>query len=208
MYTCRIHELSHIPNHTIHLDPVNHTPRNRGQFSLLMPETIFTSHFRGNAAFLAFCVRRRAYFPRLFVFHTFIIYNTDMKGYIENIERLARENEDFRRVLYTAEHSQLVLMCLKPNEEIGEEIHQLDQFIRCESGKGKAVLDGTPYDIEDGAAVVIPSGAKHNIINTSPDKPMKLYTLYAPPNHRDGTVHHTKAEAEANEEHFDGNTTK
>jgi len=131
-----------------------------------------------------------------------------MKGYVANIEKLSLENENFRQVLYTAKNSQLVVMSLKPQEEIGEEIHQLDQFIRCESGQGKAILDGVEHDISDGFAVVVPAGAKHNIINTSEDKSLKLYTLYSPPNHRDGVIHKTKAEAEANEEHFDGKTTE
>ena len=116
-----------------------------------------------------------------------------MKGYVENIEKLSLENENFRRVLYTAKSSQLVVMSLQPGEDIGEEVHNLDQFIRCESGEGK---------------VVVPAGARHNIINTSPDKKLKLYTLYSPPNHRDGVVHETKARAEADEEHFDGRTSE
>lgn len=131
-----------------------------------------------------------------------------MKGYVINIEKTSLENENFRKVLYTAKNSQLVVMSLKPNEDIGEEIHQLDQFIRCESGEGKAILDGVEYAITDGFIVVVPAGAKHNIVNTSAEKPLKLYTLYSPPNHRDGTIHRTKEEAEANEEHFDGKTTE
>ena len=131
-----------------------------------------------------------------------------MKGYVENIESLAKANENFRKVLYTAKNSQLVLMSLKPGEDIGEEIHQLDQFLRVEEGSGKTVLDGVEHEIADGSAIVVPAGTKHNIINTSADKPMKLYTLYSPPNHRDGIVHVTKAEAEQGEEHFDGKTTE
>lgn len=131
-----------------------------------------------------------------------------MKGYAANIEKLTLENENFREVLYTAKNSQLVLMSLKPGEDIGEEIHQLDQFFRCESGQGKAILDGIEHVISDGFVVVVPAGAKHNIINTSTDKPLKLYTLYSPPNHRDGVIHKTKAEAEADEEYFDGKTTE
>ena len=131
-----------------------------------------------------------------------------MKGYIENIENLAKENNNFRKVLYTAKHSQLVVMSLNVGEDIGEEIHQLDQFLRVESGVGKAVLDGISHDISDGSAIVVPAGTKHNIINTGNVK-MKLYTLYSPPNHLDGTVHKTKADAEADEgEHFDGKTTE
>jgi|SRR3989344_1859846 len=132
-----------------------------------------------------------------------------MKGYITNIEKLSLENENFREVLYTAKNSQLVLMSLKPNEEIGAEVHQLDQFIRCEQGTGKAILDGIEHDISDGFVVVVPAGTNHNIINTSSDKPLKLYTLYSPPNHKDGVIHTTKEQAEADEkEHFDGKTTE
>jgi mannose-6-phosphate isomerase-like protein (cupin superfamily) len=131
-----------------------------------------------------------------------------MKGYIANIEKLSLENENFRRVLYTAKNSQLVVMSLKPNEDIGEEVHRLDQFIRCEAGQGKAVLDGVEHVISDGFVVVVPAGTRHNIINVSGDKPLKLYTLYSPPNHRDGVIHKTKAEAETDEENFDGKTTE
>jgi mannose-6-phosphate isomerase-like protein (cupin superfamily) len=129
-------------------------------------------------------------------------------GYIENIEKTTKENTNFRKVLYTAKHSQLVVMSLRPGEEIGEEVHNLDQFIRVEEGQGKAILNGTEYLLEDGFAVVIPEGTSHNIINTSPDKEMKLYTIYSPPNHRDKVVHTTKEEAEADSEHFDGKTTE
>ena len=132
-----------------------------------------------------------------------------MKGYVENIEKLSLENDYFRKVLYTAKNSQLVIMSLKPGEDIGEEIHHLDQFLRCESGSGKAILNDIPHEISDGSAIVVPAGTKHNIINTSSDKPMKLYTVYSPPNHLDGTIHKTKADAEADEgEHFDGKTTE
>lgn len=132
-----------------------------------------------------------------------------MKGYITNIEKDSLENENFRKVLYTARNSQLVLMSLRPGEEIGEEVHQLDQFIRCESGEAKAILDGVENTLTDGFIVLVPAGTRHNIINTSKDKPLKLYTLYAPPNHKDGTLHATKADAEADEkEHFDGKTTE
>jgi len=130
------------------------------------------------------------------------------KGYVINIEEATKENDNFRRVLYTAKHSQLVLMNLKPGEEIGEEVHDnLDQFFRFEEGKGKVVIEGEEFQIEDGFAVVIPAGTKHNIINTSSDMPLKLYTIYSPPNHRDGTIHKTKEEAESSEEHFDGLTS-
>ncbi|MDP2648330.1 MAG: cupin domain-containing protein [Patescibacteria group bacterium] len=131
-----------------------------------------------------------------------------MKGFVINIERESLKNADFRRVLYTAKHSQLVVMSLQPQEDIGEEVHKLDQFIRCEAGEGKAILDGVEHDIRDGYAVVVPAGARHNFVNTSEDKPMKLYTIYSPPEHRDGVVHTTKSDAEADEEEFDGNTTE
>lgn len=130
-----------------------------------------------------------------------------MKGYVENIERLSLENEYFRHVLYTDQNVQLVVMALKPGEDIGEEMHQLDQFIRVEKGTGKAFLDGVEHAINDGCAIIIPKGVRHNIINSGA-LPMKLYTLYAPPNHKDGTIHKTKAEAEAHEEHFDGKTSE
>ena len=130
-----------------------------------------------------------------------------MKGYVQDIEAIATRNEDFRKVLYTAQHCQLVVMALKPNEEIGAEVHKLDQFFRVEQGTGAAVLDGVRTPLQAGYAVVVPAGAKHNIINTGTE-PLKLYTLYAPPNHRDGVIHHTRAEAEADTEHFDGKTSE
>ena len=130
-----------------------------------------------------------------------------MKGFVRNIEALAIENADFRQVLYTAKSCQLVVMALKPGEEIGAEVHKLDQFFRVEEGTGEAVLDGVRTSIQAGFAVLVPAGTKHNIVNTG-DAPLKLYTLYAPPNHRDGVVHHTRAEAEADHEHFDGKTSE
>lgn len=130
-----------------------------------------------------------------------------MKGYVQDIEAIATRNEDFRKVLYTAQHCQLVVMALKPNEEIGAEVHKLDQFFRVEQGTGEAVLDGVRTPLQAGYAVIVPAGAKHNIINTGTE-PLKLYTLYAPPNHRDGVVHHTRADAEADTEHFDGKTSE
>lgn len=130
-----------------------------------------------------------------------------MKGFVEDIERIAVENEEFRRVLYTANHCQLVVMALKPGEEIGAEVHTLDQFFRVEEGTGEAILDGTRTQIRAGSGVIVPAGANHNIINTG-SAPLKLYTIYAPPNHRDGVVHHTREEAEADNEHFDGKTTE
>jgi mannose-6-phosphate isomerase-like protein (cupin superfamily) len=131
-----------------------------------------------------------------------------MKGYIANIEKETEGNNNFRKVLYTAKHSQLVVMSLKPNEDIGEEVHNLDQFIRIEEGEGKAILNGVEYPLETGSVVVIPEGTTHNIVNTSSDKEMKLYTIYSPPNHRDGVIHITKEEAMADDEHFDGKTTE
>ena len=130
-----------------------------------------------------------------------------MKGFVQDIEELAVTNDEFRRVLYTAKNCQLVVMALKPGEEIGAEVHTLDQFFRVEEGNGEAVLDGARTAIHAGFAVVVPAGANHNITNTG-SVPLKLYTLYAPPNHRDGTVHHTRADAEADNEHFDGRTTE
>ena len=130
-----------------------------------------------------------------------------MKGFVQDIEGLAVKNNEFRRVLYTAKHCQLVIMALKPKEEIGAEVHALDQFFRVEEGTGEVVLDGVRTAIRTGFAVVVPAGAKHNIINTG-QVSLKLYTLYAPPNHRDGVVHHTRDDAEADNEHFDGKPTE
>ena len=130
-----------------------------------------------------------------------------MKGFVQNIEDSAVKNDMFRQVLYTAKNCQLVVMALKPKEEIGMEIHPLDQFFRVEEGTGEAVLDGVRTAISAGFAVLVPAGANHNIINTG-GVPLKLYTLYAPPNHRDGVVHRTRDEAEADNEHFDGKTTE
>lgn len=138
----------------------------------------------------------------------FWMYNQNMKGYVINIEKETLGNSYFRRVLYTAEKSQLVLMNLKPGEEIGEEIHHdLDQFIRIEAGEGKAILNGEEYAIADGSAIVVPAGVKHNVTNTG-NTDIKLYTLYSPPEHEDGVIRKTKSEAESNEEHFDGKTTE
>ena len=130
-----------------------------------------------------------------------------MKGFVQDIEALAVKNDAFRRVLYTAKHCQLVVMALGPGEEIGAEVHTLDQFFRVEEGTGEAVLDGTRTQLHAGFAIVVPAGATHNIINTG-SGPLKLYTLYAPPNHRDGVVHLTRKDAEADNEHFDGKTTE
>lgn len=131
-----------------------------------------------------------------------------MKGYIINIGETTNKNNNFRKVLYTAKNSQLVVMSLQPKEDIGEEVHTLDQFIRIEEGEGKAILDGVEHIIKSEYAVVIPAGTKHNIINTSDKNEMKLYTVYSPPEHKDGVIRATKAEATASEEHFDGKTTE
>lgn len=130
-----------------------------------------------------------------------------MNGYITDIEKETEKNTDYRRVLYTARNSQLVLMNLQPGEEIGEEVHKLDQFLRFETGTGKVILDGKTHEVSGGCAVVVPAGTRHNVINTGASE-LKLYTVYSPPNHRDGVVHKTKKDAEANEEHFDGKTTE
>lgn len=131
-----------------------------------------------------------------------------MKGYISNIQKDTLENNNFRKVIYTAKHSQLVLMSLEPGEEIGEEVHTVDQFLRIEQGKGQAVLDGFATDIEDDFAIVVPAGAKHNIINGM-DGPMKLYTIYSGPEHLKDTIHITKADAMADtKDKFDGATTE
>ena len=130
-----------------------------------------------------------------------------MKGFVQDIEGLATHNEAFRKVLYTAKNCQLVLMALKPREEIGAEVHTLDQFFRVEEGSGQAILDGVATTIRAGFAVLVPAGARHNIVNTGTE-PLKLYTLYAPPNHRDGVVHHTRADAEVDTEQFDGKTSE
>jgi len=130
-----------------------------------------------------------------------------MKGFVQDIEGIATENEAFRRVLYTAKNCQLVVMALKPGEEIGAEVHHLDQFFRLEAGAGEAVLDGVRTAIRAGFAVLVPAGTNHNIVNTGTE-PLKLYTIYSPPNHRDGVVHTTRADAEVDNEHFDGKTTE
>lgn len=125
-----------------------------------------------------------------------------MHGHVTNIEMDTLENEDFRRVLFTGPNTQLVLMTLAPGEDIGLETHDgTDQFIRVEAGTGMVLLDGEESDLEDGFSVVIPAGVEHNVVNTSDDEPLRLYTLYSPPEHPDGTVHRTKKEAEAAEHH-------
>lgn len=131
-----------------------------------------------------------------------------MKGFVDDIDRLTVENKDFRLVLYTGKHLQLVLMALRPGEEIGEEVHDdHDQFFRIEKGEGEVWIDGQRTKIKADDAIIVPAGARHNVINTG-DKKLKLYTVYGPPDHKDGIVRATKAEAEATEEHFDGATTE
>jgi mannose-6-phosphate isomerase-like protein (cupin superfamily) len=130
-----------------------------------------------------------------------------MKGFIKDIEVLATGNTSFRQVLYTAQHCQLVVMSLQPGEDFGLEVHKLDQFFRVEEGSGEAVLDDVHSPIRAGFAVLVPAGTKHNIMNTG-KVPLKLYTLYAPPNHRDGVIHATRADAEKDDEHFDGKPTE
>ena len=128
------------------------------------------------------------------------------KGFITNIEEETLKNEDYRRVLYTAEYSQLVVMSIEPGDEIGEEVHALDQFIRIEAGNGTAVLNKSDeHELKEDFAIVIPAGTQHNVINTG-DVSLKLYSIYSPPEHKDGTIHETKAEEQ--EEHFDGTTTE
>lgn len=132
-----------------------------------------------------------------------------MQGFHDNLEQATLANEDFRRVLYTGPHAQLVLMCLQPNEEIGQETHtDNDQFFRFESGQGKVVIDGHEYEVTDGSGVIVPAGALHNVINTSSEAPLKLYTIYSPSHHRHDVVRKTKAEAEADAPEFDGQTSE
>ncbi|PIP33555.1 cupin domain-containing protein [Candidatus Falkowbacteria bacterium CG_4_10_14_0_2_um_filter_48_10] len=132
-----------------------------------------------------------------------------MKGFSTNIEEATLANQNFRQVLYTAKHSQLVLMSLKPGEEIGSEVHpDNDQFFRFEQGQGKCVIDGHEYEVRDGSAIVVPAGAEHNVINVSDAQTLKLYTIYSPAHHQDGIVRATKAEAEANGADFDGRTSE
>lgn len=132
-----------------------------------------------------------------------------MKGFCANIEKDTLENTNFRKVLYTGKNSQLVLMSLKPKEEIGMEVHEEnDQFFRFEKGEGKCIIDENEYDLKDGLAIVVPAGAQHNIINTSEIEDLKMYTIYSPAHHKDGIVRTTKEEAEANDAEFDGQTTE
>ena len=132
-----------------------------------------------------------------------------MKGYVILIDQATMKNAYFRHVLYTGKHSQLVLMSIKPGEEIGEETHEdVDQFFRFEGGEGKVIIDGVEHRVKDGNGVIVPAGAKHNVVNTSKRADLRLYTIYSPPEHQDGVVRHTKREAMASEEHFDGRTTE
>jgi len=132
-----------------------------------------------------------------------------MKGFFANIEKDTLENENYRKVLYTSKHSQLVLMSLKPKEEIGMEVHSdNDQFFRIEKGQGKCIIDGNEYKLEDGVAIVVPAGSQHNVINASETEELKLYTIYSPAHHKDGILRATKKEAEENEAEFDGVTSE
>ena len=132
-----------------------------------------------------------------------------MKGCVVNLEKDTVKNTDFRRVLYTGKYSQLVLMNLKPMEEIGEETHEdVDQFFRFEKGQGKVTIDDVEHLVRDGDGVIVPAGARHNVVNVSKSMDLKLYTIYSPPEHQDGTIRHTKRDAKTREEHFDGNTTE
>ncbi|OGM94858.1 cupin [Candidatus Wolfebacteria bacterium RIFOXYD12_FULL_48_21] len=132
-----------------------------------------------------------------------------MKGFNTNIEQDTHDNDDFRKVLYTGKYCQLVLMSLKPNEDIGMEVHEEnDQFFRFEEGEGKCIIDGNEYALSNGSVIIVPAGAEHNIINTSDSEDLKLYTIYSPPHHEDGVVRATKAEAQADSPEFDGNTTE
>lgn len=132
-----------------------------------------------------------------------------MKGFKASIKKGALSNSNFRKVLYTSKHLQLVLMCLKGGEEIGEETHaDNDQFFRIESGRAKCIIDGNRYDVKDGDVIIVPAGAKHNIINNDMKEDLKMYTIYAPPHHKDDIVRATKEDAENNEAEFDGKTTE
>jgi mannose-6-phosphate isomerase-like protein (cupin superfamily) len=133
----------------------------------------------------------------------------NLKGYVTEIEKETTKNTDFRRVLYTSKYSQLVLMSIKPGEEIGEETHDdVDQFFRFEAGEGKVIIDRVEHHVKDGSAVIVPAGARHNVVNTSKSVDLRLYTIYSPPEHQDGVVRHTRKEAMASEEHYDGRTTE
>jgi mannose-6-phosphate isomerase-like protein (cupin superfamily) len=133
----------------------------------------------------------------------------NMKGFNSNIEKDTLKNENFRKVLYSGKHLQLVLMTLKKGEEIGEEVHpDNDQFFRFEGGTGKCIIDGNEYNVADGDAIIIPAGSRHNVINTDVQEPLKMYTIYAPPHHQDGLINATKNDAEQHDVDFDGKTTE
>ncbi len=132
---------------------------------------------------------------------------TKAHGFVEDIDALTTQNRDFRRVVYTSKHVQVVLMSLKPGEDIGAEVHDVDQFFRVEAGTGEVVINDRRSSVKAGSAIVVPAGARHNVINTGKDS-LQVYTLYAPPQHRDKVVHHTKADAQRDSEHFDGTTTE
>lgn len=132
-----------------------------------------------------------------------------MNGFCGNIEKETLSNSNFRRVVYTAKNSQLVVMCLKPEEEIGMEVHpHNDQFLRFEKGEGVCIINGHKHEASEGFAIIVPAGAKHNIVNRSKRRELKLYTVYSPPHHKDGTVHKTKQHSDMDKEEFDGNTTE
>ena len=138
---------------------------------------------------------------------TFENFNTKKEGHFSKIEKETLDNDNYRKVLYTGTQLQLVLMSLKEGEDIGEEVHGVDQFFRFEAGKGKVIINQTTYNVEDGDSVIVPSGATHNVINTGSEE-LKMYTIYAPAHHKEGTIHKTKKEAESSDEEFDGMTTE
>jgi mannose-6-phosphate isomerase-like protein (cupin superfamily) len=132
-----------------------------------------------------------------------------MKGFSVNIEQETIDNTDYRRVLYTAERAQLVLMSIAPGDEIGAEVHNdNNQFLRFEAGNGKVIVDNQEYEVTDGSAVIVPAGARHNVVNMSDSEALKLYTIYSPPHHKDGIVQPTHETADASDEHFDGVTSE
>lgn len=133
--------------------------------------------------------------------------STIKHGFVRNIERLTEANRDFRRVIYTAPHLQLVLMTIPPGDHIGAETHDVDQFFRVESGTGEVIIGSARSQVGPGSAIVVPGGTRHDVVAHG-DAPLELYTIYGPPNHRDGVVHHTRADAERDDEKFDGKTTE
>lgn len=135
------------------------------------------------------------------------LVNPKLKGFVTNIENDTVKNKNFRKVLYTAKNTQLVLMSLKPKEDIGDEVHDVDQFFRIDAGSGKVIINDIEHKISNGFAIIVPAGAKHNIINDGKED-LKLYSLYCPPHHADGTVHHKKTDAKNDDEKFNGITTE